>query len=364
MLKELVPLHQWGIFPDSRPCVIAGPCSAESRSQVMETASGVASCGKGVFRAGIWKPRTHPGCFEGVGEQAFGWLREAARRYGLKICTEAASASHVRTCLDEGCDMLWLGARTTVNPFLVQEIADALRGSDIPVLVKNPVNPDVDLWAGALERLYECGVRKLGVILRGVSPSSKLKYRNDPAWDMAVTLRSRFPDLPFFCDPSHMGGSTEYVADLSQKALDLGFEGLMIETHCNPTCALSDAGQQLTPSELSHLLGKLTVREQDASCCEYKDSIARLRAEIDVIDDNLLLLLARRMGISVEIGRLKKDNNVAILQTGRWDAIRSAMAVRARDLGLSEAFVLRVLDLIHEESVAVQNTGLSQEQSQ
>lgn len=356
MLDNLVPLHQWGIFPDSRPCVIAGPCSAESRAQVLETAEGVASCGVKLFRCGLWKPRTHPGCFEGAGEQGLDWLREAADIHRMKICTEVASASHAESCLEAGVDVVWLGARTTVNPFLVQEIARALGGSDIPVLVKNPVNPDADLWIGAFERLYQCGVRKMGAVLRGVSPSHKFKYRNDPAWDMAVSLRARLPQIPLFCDPSHMGGSSEYVGELSQKALDLGFEGLMIETHSNPSCALSDSLQQLTPSALRSLLGTLAVRDNDTPRVEYRDGIARLRAEIDVIDDNLLLLLARRMGISEEIGRLKKENNVAILQAGRWDSIRSAMALRARELGLSEEFVLRVLDLIHEESVAVQNT--------
>ena len=244
---DLIPLYDWGMFTEPRPSVVAGPCSAESEEQVMETAKGLKSFGINVFRAGIWKPRTHPGSFEGVGTEGLRWLQKVKKELNLKISTEVASEKHVFECLKFGVDLVWLGARTTANPFLVQEIADALKDTDIPVLVKNPVNPDLDLWIGALERLNRAGIKKLGVIHRGFSTFEKINYRNDPQWQVAIELRSRYPELPFFVDPSHMGGSKDYLQEISQRSLDLGFEGLMIESHCNPSCALSDARQQLTP---------------------------------------------------------------------------------------------------------------------
>ena len=244
---DIVPLYDWGMFTEPRPSVIAGPCSAETEDQVMETAKGLRELGINVLRAGIWKPRTHPGSFEGIGTEGLRWMQRAKKEFGLKIATEVASERHVYECLKFGVDLVWLGARTTANPFLVQEIADALKDTDIPVLVKNPVSPDLDLWIGALERLNRAGIKKLGVIHRGFSTFDKIKYRNDPSWQMAIELRSRHPELPFFVDPSHMAGCKDYILELSQRSLDLGFEGLMIEAHCNPPAALSDAKQQLTP---------------------------------------------------------------------------------------------------------------------
>lgn len=356
---DLTPVSEWGFFTLPRPMVIAGPCSAETEEQVMATAAGLKELGIHVFRAGIWKPRTHPGSFEGIGTEGLRWLQKVKQEYGLKVGTEVASERHVYECLKYGVDMVWLGARTSANPFLVQEIADALKDTDIPVLVKNPVNPDLDLWIGALERLNRAGIKKLGVIHRGFSSSQKLPTRNDPGWNIAIELRTRFPELPFFADPSHMGGSRDYLLPLSQKALDLGLEGLMIESHCDPSCALSDAKQQLKPAELGDLLGKLAVRDSDTDSASYREGIDQLRAQIDVIDENLLYAFKQRMGISRKIGQYKKDHNVAILQTSRWDQILSDMVANGKTYGLSEKFLTAVFNAIHEESVQIQNEILS-----
>lgn len=363
MKLDIVSPMEWGFFTLPRPCVIAGPCSAESLEQVMETAAGLHKFGINMFRAGVWKPRTHPGGFEGHGVPALKWLQQVKKEYGMKVSCEVASTQHVFECIKHGVDMVWLGARTTANPFLVQEIAEALEGTDVTVLVKNPVNPDVDLWIGAFERLNKCGIKKLGAIHRGVSTYQKIKYRNDPAWDMAIQLRSRIPELPIFCDPSHMAGSTDYIKELSQVALDLGFEGLMIESHCKPCDALSDAKQQLTPDQLCNLLegeGHLVVRESDSNELSYREGIEQLRAKIDVIDENLMYLLSQRMGVSAKIGQFKKDNNISILQTGRWDSILARMTERGAEMGLSEQFVHAFFTAIHEESVAIQNKILSE----
>jgi chorismate mutase len=345
--------------------VIAGPCSAETQEQVMETAKGLKDLGINVYRAGIWKPRTHPGSFEGVGAEGLRWMQQAKKEYGLKISTEVASEKHVFECLKFGVDLVWLGARTTANPFLVQEIADALKDTDIPVLVKNPVNPDLDLWIGALERLNRAGIKKLGVIHRGFSTFEKIKYRNDPQWQVAVELRSRFPQLPFFVDPSHLGGSKEYIREISQRSLDLGFEGLMIESHCNPSCALSDAKQQLTPDELRDMLyNQIHVRDNDSDSPQWKENIDQLRAKIDIIDENILYALGSRMKISRQIGEYKRDNNIAILQTSRWDAVLAKVVEKGREYGLSEKFLNDVFNAIHEASVETQNEIISDSSSQ
>ena len=359
---DIIPLYEWGMFKEPRPSVVAGPCSAETEEQVMETAKGLKELGINVFRAGIWKPRTHPGCFEGIGNEGLKWFQRVKKEYGLKVSTEVASERHVYECLKHGVDLLWLGARTTANPFLVQEIADALEGADVPVLVKNPVNADLDLWIGALERLNRAGVKKLGVIYRGFSTFDKIKYRNDPQWQIAIELRSRYPELPFFVDPSHMGGSREYVQEISQRSLDLGFEGLMIESHCNPSAAWSDAKQQLVPEDLRDLLyNKLTVRDDDSDSPEWKENIDQLRAKIDVIDENLLYALGSRMKISRQIGEYKRDNNIAIIQASRWDTLLGKVVEKGKEYGLTEKFLNDVFNAIHEASVEIQNEIISKQ---
>ena len=356
---ELVPVGEWGFFTLPRPMVIAGPCSAESEEQVMETARGLAAGGIHVYRAGIWKPRTHPGHFEGVGVEGLKWLRRVKQETGMRVCTEVASEKHAYECIKHGIDMVWLGARTTANPFLVQEIANALQDTDIPVLVKNPVNPDLDLWIGALERLNRAGIRKLGVIHRGFSTTESILYRNSPGWQIAIELRARYPELPFFADPSHMGGDRKYIREISQRAMDLGLEGLMVESHCNPAVALSDAKQQLTPQALLEMLPALQIREKDSGNREYREGIDQLRAQIDVIDENLLGILGSRMDVSRKIGDYKKAHNVAILQVNRWEQVLVQMVEKARRHGLSEKFIGDVFNAIHEESVRIQNEVLS-----
>ena len=355
---DIIPGTEWGFFTLPRPMCIAGPCSAETEEQVMETAKGLSEFGIHVYRAGIWKPRTHPGSFEGVGTPGLKWLRKVKETYGMKVCTEVASEKHVLEGIKYGVDIVWIGARTSANPFLMQEIADALEGTDIPVLVKNPVNPDIDLWVGALERLNRAGIKKLGVIHRGFSTSAPILYRNDPGWKLAIEMRTRYPQMTFFADPSHMAGDRKYLQELSQRAMDLGLDGLMVESHCNPSCALSDAKQQLTPHDLQNLLESLVIRENTSDNEAYKDGIEALRARIDVIDDNLLKLLAERMDVSRRIGRYKKEHNVAIIQAGRWDALLAAMVARAREKGISEEAITAIMNAIHDESVKVQNEVL------
>lgn len=362
---DIIPLYEWGMFTEPRPSVVAGPCSAESEEQVLETAKGLKELGINVFRAGIWKPRTHPGCFEGVGAPGLKWLQKVKKEYGLKVSTEVASERHVYECMKYGVDLVWIGARTTANPFLVQEIADALAGTDIPVLVKNPVNADLDLWIGALERLNRAGIKKLGVIHRGFSTFDKIKYRNDPQWQIAIELRSRYPELPVFVDPSHLGGSKDYILELSQRSLDLGFEGLMVESHCNPSVALSDAKQQLTPPELRSLLyDQITVRDADSEAKEWKDNIDQLRAKIDVIDENIIWALGSRMQISRRIGEYKKSNNIAILQASRWDSLLAKVVDKGKEYGISEKLLKDVFNAIHEASVEAQNEIISDKRSE
>ena len=273
----------------------------------------------------------------------------------MKVCTEVANEKHVYECMKYGIDMVWIGARTTANPFMVQEIADALHDTDIPVLVKNPVNPDLDLWVGALERLNRAGVKKLGVIHRGFSTTQKIPYRNLPGWQIAVELRTRYPQIPFFADPSHMGGSRQYLKELSQRAMDLGLDGLMVESHCDPSCALSDASQQLVPQDLKTLLESLTVRQKRTNDKEYNENIEQLRARIDVIDENLLISLGSRMEVSRKMGEFKKVHNIAIVQAERWEELMADMIAKGKTYGLSEKFITDVFNAIHEASVAEQN---------
>ena len=357
---DIIPGTEWGFFTLPRPMCIAGPCSAETEEQVMETARGLSEFGIHVFRAGIWKPRTHPGSFEGVGVTGLKWLNKVKETYRMKVCTEVATEKHVLECIKYGVDIIWIGARTSTNPFLMQEIADALSGTDIPVLVKNPVNPDLDLWVGALERLNRAGIRKLGVVHRGFSTSASIPYRNDPGWKIAIELRTRYPQMAFFADPSHMAGDRRYLQELSQRAMDLGLDGLMVESHCDPSCAWSDARQQLTPQDLRTLLESLVIRENSSEDKNYKEGIDTLRARIDVIDEQLLTLLQERMEVSRSIGRYKKEHNVAILQAVRWEQILSDMVKRADAMDISREAILAIMTAIHDESVRVQNQILEQ----
>lgn len=360
---NLIPISEWKLFPECGPLVVAGPCSAESPEQLMRTADALGKVGVRVFRAGVWKPRSHPQTFEGAGDRGLEWLAEVKRASGMSICTEVATAEHVRACMENGIDAVWIGARTTANPFLVQGLADALSGTDIPVFVKNPVNPDVELWSGALERLNRAGVRKLAAVHRGFSTVNSSEYRNEPLWTVALQLRSRYPRLPMFCDPSHMGGKSAFVKTLSQKALDLGYEGLMVEAHCCPQDALSDADQQLTPEELRNLLESVCVRKADSEEARYRLSVDELRSQIDTLDESILELISSRMKASREIGRLKLENNIAILQPDRWGNVLKKAVVTGRELNLDETFVKRIMALLHEASVEEQNKIISKDDS-
>ena len=333
-----------------RPIVIAGPCSAESREQVLETAASLAAKGIKIFRAGIWKPRTKPGGFEGVGAVGLPWVKEVKQATGMLTATEVATPYHVFEAIKAGIDILWIGARTVANPFAMQELADALKGTDIPVLIKNPVNPDLELWIGAIERMYRAGITNLGVIHRGFSSYEKKLYRNLPLWHIPIELKRRYPNITVFCDPSHIGGKRELVAPIAQQALDLKFEGLIIESHCNPDCALSDAAQQITPDILDYTLNMLVIRENG----QTTENINILRKQIDEIDEKLLTILAKRMRISKEIGIYKKEHNMPILQSGRYNDILENRAKQGEALNLSGDFVTEIMKAIHEESVKVQ----------
>ncbi len=333
------------------PLVIAGPCSAETEKQVLEIAHDLKDTDVNYYRAGIWKPRTRPGNFEGVGAIGLKWLQRVKEETGFKTATEVANKTHVDLALEHDVDLLWIGARSTVSPFIVQEIADALEGTDKVVLVKNPVNPDLSLWLGAVERLHSAGIKKLGVIHRGFSTYEKTNYRNIPEWQLAIELQTRFPDLPLINDPSHITGKRDMIFDVSQTALDLNFDGLMIETHCDPDNAWSDAAQQVTPKRLIQIMEDLRIREETDEEAEYKSNLSNLRAQIDILDNQLIDLLGKRMQVSDGIGLLKKQRNVAVLQTNRWNAILGKMILEGEAKGLSEEFVLKMFKAIHQESI-------------
>ena len=349
MELDLQPLALAGV-PQERPIVIAGPCSAETEEQVMSTAQALAKRGTKIFRAGIWKPRTKPGGFEGIGVEGLAWMKRVKEETGMLVATEVATAKHVYECLKAGIDILWIGARTTANPFAVQEIADALKGVDIPVLIKNPVNPDLELWIGAMERINGAGLKRLAAIHRGFSSYDKKIYRNLPQWHIPIELRRRIPDLPIFCDPSHIGGKRELVAPLCQQAMDLGFDGLIIESHCNPDAAWSDASQQVTPDVLNYILDLLVIREGKQST----ESLGGLRNQIDECDNQIIEVLAKRMRICREIGTFKKEHGMTILQTGRYNEILDKRGAQGALCGMGSEFIKKVFEAIHEESVRQQ----------
>ncbi len=349
MELDLSPLALPGV-DSTRPIVIAGPCSAETEEQVLTTARQLFKNGIKIFRAGIWKPRTKPGGFEGVGEVGLPWLAHVKEELGMLTSTEVATPAHVEAALQHGIDLLWIGARTVVNPFAMQELADALRGTDIPVLVKNPVNPDLELWIGGLQRLNDAGVRRLGAIHRGFSSYDKRIYRNPPLWHIPIELRRRIPNLPIFGDPSHTGGSRELIAPLCQQAMDLGYDGLIIESHCHPDTAWSDAAQQVTPDVLALICEKLVIRE----VTDRTENLESMRKQIDECDNALLDLLARRMRICREIGVYKRDHNMTIVQTNRYSEILDKRGAQGSLCGVNARFVRELFELIHEESIAQQ----------
>lgn len=348
-METIKPIQFKGV-DNKRPVVIAGPCSAETEEQVLSTAHDLAKAGIKIFRAGIWKPRTKPGGFEGVGKEGLPWLQRVQKETGMLVATEVATRQHVEAALEAGVDVLWIGARTTANPFAMQEIADTLVGTDVPVLIKNPVNPDLELWIGAMQRIRNAGITQIGAIHRGFSAYGKHLYRNMPQWHIPIELRRRFPNMTIFCDPSHIGGKRELVAPLSQQAMDLGFDGLIIESHCDPDCAWSDKSQQVTPDVLNFILNTLVVRDTT----QTTESLTLLRQQIDQIDNELIEALAKRMRVSREIGQYKKEHSMPVLQTNRYDDVLNTRAKSAEEMGMSGEFMKTVYQAIHEESVRQQ----------
>ena len=343
-----------------KPLIISGPCSAETKEQTLATAEALAASGRvDIFRAGVWKPRTKPGSFEGMGVEALPWLAEVKATTGLPVAVEVANTKHVESALAYGIDYVWIGARTTTSPFCVQEIAEALRGSETPVLVKNPMNADIDLWCGAVERLAACNVKNLGLIHRGFSVYGVSRYRNTPMWHLALEIKNRMPELPIICDPSHICGCRDLLADVAQQAADLDFNGLMLESHVDPQSAWSDAKQQVTPTRLIELLDSIVWRAEDSDSVAYQHSIDELRSSIDSLDNEILNLLSRRMDMAKSIGRIKRDNNVMILQTSRWNSVVGNIMARAESLGLSREFLTSLLNAIHLESINKQNDVLN-----
>ncbi|MBN1973228.1 MAG: bifunctional 3-deoxy-7-phosphoheptulonate synthase/chorismate mutase type II [Sedimentisphaerales bacterium] len=354
MNKHLQDISTWLKF-DTIPWVIAGPCSAETEKQTISTAKELANCPNvKVFRAGIWKPRTRPNSFEGVGDVGLKWLKSVKEQTSLLTSTEVANTKHVELCLKNNVDILWIGARTTVNPFIVQEIADALRGVDIPVLVKNPVNPDIGLWLGAIERLYQAGIKKLAVIHRGFSAYEEMEYRNKPYWEIPIELERLLPKLPLICDPSHMGGDSRFIEPISQMAIDFGIKALMIETHIEPEKALSDSKQQITPKKLIEIIKGLRIRDSVPTDAELKAKIAHLRASISRIDSRLIQDIADRMKCVEELGELKLQNKIPVLQLDRWETILKDHMDKAQEKGLEGEFIKALFELIHAQAVKKQ----------
>jgi len=341
---------------NKRPLIISGPCSAETEEQVLETASRLAKTGKvDMIRAGIWKPRTRPGSFEGIGTKGLAWMQQARKLTGLPVTVEVATGKQVEDALHFDVDVLWIGARTTVNPFSVQEVADALRGVDVPVLIKNPINPDLELWMGAVERVAKAGIKQIGLIHRGFSSYGNTEYRNAPMWHLAIEMKRRSPGMMMINDPSHISGRRDILLDVAQKAIDLDFDGLIIESHIDPDKAWSDAKQQITPERLAELLDSIKWRHESTTEKEFIDALAKLREQINHIDDELIQLLGQRMKVADKIGAYKKENNITILQTNRWNAILEKAFAKGEKLGLSKEFITKYYDAVHMESINHQN---------
>ena len=341
---------------NKRPLIISGPCSAETEEQVLETAVRLHKTGKvDMLRAGIWKPRTRPGSFEGIGTKGLPWLQKAKQLTGLPITVEVATAKQVEDALHFDIDVLWIGARTTVNPFSVQEVADALRGVDVPVMVKNPINPDLELWTGAVERVAKAGIKQMGLIHRGFSSYGNTEYRNAPMWHLAIEMKLRNPELMMINDPSHICGRRDILLDVAQKAIDLDYDGLMIEAHIDPDHAWSDAKQQVTPERLAEILGSIKWRKEDVASEEYHAALEKLRQQINHLDDELMQIISQRMKVAEKIGQYKKENNITILQTNRWNAILERAFAKGEKLGLSKEFITKYFDAVHMESINHQN---------
>ncbi len=356
------PLNQWANFK-KKPLIIAGPCSAESEEQMLETCRELKKLNKvDMLRAGVWKPRTRPNSFEGYGLKALPWLKTVKEELGLPIAVEVATPEHIEQSLKFGVDVLWLGARTTVNPFNVQDIADALKGVDIPVMIKNPVNPDLALWIGAIERIYQAGIRNIAVIHRGFSTFQKTKYRNVPNWQIPIELRTILPNMPIICDPSHITGRRDLIQSVSQKALDLDYDGLMIESHINPAVALSDAEQQVTPERLGEILNELEVRNNQSSNVEFLSHLEELRTKIDELDHELIETLAARIRLVEKVGEFKKENNVTIFQIERWDEIFRTRPEWAEKMNIYKDFIAEVFKLIHVESIRTQTEVMNKKE--
>jgi len=355
-MENLKDIQQDWIKKFDKPLIIAGPCSAESEEQVMETAARIDKTYVNVFRSGVWKPRTKPGSFEGIGEIGLKWLKKVKDTYGIPVATEIANAGHAKLALEYDIDYLWIGARSTVNPFTIQEIAEAIAGTDKVVLVKNPVNPDLDLWIGALERLLAQGVKNLGVIHRGFSAYKKTKYRNNPEWQIALEFKNRYPNIPIITDPSHICGNREGLFDVSQQAFNHQFAGLMIETHRDPDSAWSDASQQITPERLLEILKQLELRISDDPDTIFHSKLDSFRGRIDELDHQILDLINDRLSVSKNIGELKKEHNVAVFQSNRWNEILKDSKEKGSKLGLSDEFIEKLMQLIHLESVEIQNS--------
>ncbi len=352
-LKTVTPVSQvW----EKRPLIISGPCSAETEEQVLQTATRLAKTGKvDALRAGIWKPRTRPGSFEGIGTKGLPWLQQARKLTGLPVAVEVATGKQVEDALHFDIDILWIGARTTVNPFSVQEVADALRGADVPVLIKNPINPDLELWIGAVERVAKAGIKNIGLIHRGFSSYGNTEYRNAPMWHMAIEMKRRNPEMMLINDPSHICGRRDILLDVAQKAIDLDFDGLMIESHIDPDNAWSDAKQQVTPEALAEMLDAIVWRKEDINSEAYHQALEKLRQQINHLDDELLQLLGQRMKIADKIGEFKKNNSITILQTNRWNEILERAYQKGDNLGLTREFITKYFDAVHMESINHQN---------
>ncbi len=350
----LLPIQDWGLKSTERPLVIAGPCSAESEKQVLDTAKQLSENGIQIYRAGIWKPRTRPGNFEGVGAKGLPWLKKVKEETGMLTTTEVATEKHVYEALKFGVDILWIGARSSANPFVMQEIADALEGADVPVMIKNPVNPDLDLWIGAIERIQKAGIKRIAAIHRGFSTYDKSLYRNNPQWQLAIDLKLKLPNIPLINDPSHIGGKRELLFDISQKAMDLHFDGLMIESHINPDEAWSDAKQQITPAVLEELLNNLVLRDKKSHSKSEQVELDKYRAQIDSYDNIIMGVLGDRMDVVKNIGKFKKENNITILQPNRWDELMHKNYEHGDRKGFSKKFIDRLFKAIHQESINFQ----------